>query len=184
MLELAWRLWHEEREAIHYHELVTFVEGLAAGKVVEFGDEEVEDVAREMQAATFSKRDDAGNFSFVHRSFMEYFLARKLLESLMPAPTASVARLSQADGTPDLTSLDTRRFDRKIVYFLTLLDKSEYLYAPLQQILTSGYTSNVSENALQILYWASRIRCGMEEQIDNLDTLRMPWRNAFLILPS
>lgn len=40
MLELAWRMWHEEKDAISYRELVPFVEKLAAGKVIDFGDEE------------------------------------------------------------------------------------------------------------------------------------------------
>jgi len=46
MLELAWRMWDEEKPAIHYRDLTPFVEKLVADKVVEFGDEEADDVAR------------------------------------------------------------------------------------------------------------------------------------------
>ena len=168
MLELAWRMWHEEKNAIHYKDLVPFVERLAATKAIDFGDEKVEDIANEMQTASFLKRDDAGNFSFVHRSFMEYFLARKLYDCLCDPD-----RQRDAEAL-----LNTRRFDRKVVFFLTLLDapdqqeKRDRACQPLRQILISRYVPNVSENALQILYWSGRIRCGMEETIGDPETLR------------
>jgi uncharacterized protein YjbI with pentapeptide repeats len=157
MLELAWRMWHEEKDSIHYKELVPFVEKLAANKSIDFGDEEVEDIAREMQAATFLKRDDGGNFAFVHRSFMEFFLARKILDDL---------------ARQQAQVLNTCRFDRKVIYFLTLLDDKHTIVAPLQTILTTSYALNVSENALQILYWSSRIVCSMEETISDVALLR------------
>lgn len=144
---------------MHYRDLVPFVEQLATDKALNFGDEEAEDIAREMQGATFLKRDDAGNFSFVHRSFMEYFLARKLLTAL-------------THPQPALEVLYTRRFDRKIVYFLTLLDEPDKIVTPLQQFLTASYRENLSENALQLLYWSGRIRCGMEEQIHDHEQLQ------------
>jgi len=162
MLELAWRLWDEEKDAIHYRELASFVENLVAGKRMEFGDEEVQDIAHEMQTATFLKRYETGNFSFVHRSFMEYFLARKLYESLINPNSEDAAK----------KVLNTRRFDRKIIYFLTLLDESHQIRNLLPRILTKGYLPNVSENALQILYWCERIRCGMEEKVVDPERLR------------
>jgi uncharacterized protein YjbI with pentapeptide repeats len=161
MLELAWRMWFEEKDEIHYHELIPFVEKLIVDKVIEFGDEEIEDIAREMQAATFLKRDDIGNFSFMHRSFMEYFVARKLLGGINNNSNAD------AQGV-----LNTRRFERKIIYFLTLLDESDSICKPLQIILTNNYLQNISENALEILYWSGRIRSGMEERISIPEELR------------
>jgi len=47
------------------------VEKLITAKVMELGDDQAEDISREMQTATFLKRDESGHFSFVHRSFME-----------------------------------------------------------------------------------------------------------------
>ncbi len=160
MLELAWRMWHESKDAIHYRELAPFVEKLVASKVIELGDEEVDDIAREMQAATFLKRDDGGNFSFVHRSFMEYFLARKVYSCF-----SNEINLRRA--------LDTRLFDRKIIFFITLTDDQDHIRSLLQKILTNQYSANISENALQILYWSGRIRCGMEtDEIDSMTTLK------------
>ncbi|MGH7496266.1 MAG: NACHT domain-containing protein, partial [bacterium] len=164
MFELAWRMWDSEKVAILYRELTPFVEKLAADKVLEFGDEETEDVAPEMQAATFLKRDETGNFSFVHRSFMEYFLARKIHDA--------VAAVEAHGRAPLQHLLNTRRLDRKVVYFLTLLDETDRMCAPLQLFLKTAYVPKVSENALQMLYWSGRVRSGMEEKIHNPMALR------------
>jgi WD40 repeat protein/uncharacterized protein YjbI with pentapeptide repeats len=161
MLQLAWQLWTEQKQAIHYKALLPFLRQLSEAHILEFGDEEAEDIAREMQGASFLKRDEGGSFSFVHRSFMEYFLARKLFQSLCAKPSEEI----------NTQVLRTRRLDRKLVYFLSQLDDGNLICAPLQKILQSGYVPDISENALQILYWSGRIRIGMEERIG--DTLRL-----------
>jgi WD40 repeat protein/uncharacterized protein YjbI with pentapeptide repeats len=160
MLELAWRFWEREESSISYLELTDFVEWLSAQKKVNFGDEAAEDVAREMHGATFLIRGGDGNFSFAHHSFQEYFLALRLLEEIK--------------GTADSagTCLNTRRLDRRVIYFLTHLDKEDEMLGPLREILQSPYRKQVSENSLQILYWSGRIRCGMEERIDDPTKLR------------
>lgn len=161
MLELAWRMWYEEREAIHYRQLAGFVEKLVDDKLIEFGDEKAEDIASEMQAASFLIRDEVGNFSFAHRSFLEYFLAYKLFINLTTSATPNI-------NLP----LNTRRFDRKVIYFLTLLDEFDQVCPILQKILKGQYSPRVSENALQILYWSGRIRSGVEEDIGNPEELK------------
>ncbi|MCX7837899.1 MAG: TIR domain-containing protein, partial [Anaerolineae bacterium] len=169
MLELAWRMWNEEKSEIHYRDLVPFVQALQQDRIVELDDEEAEDIAREMQGATFLKRDDKGNFAFMHRSFMEYFLARRIYETIADGHPPTVVGMSRA--TLLQTMLNTRRFDRKVIYFLALLDEKDQLREPLQQILVNPYTPNVSENALQILYWSARIRAGMEEEVKDRQAL-------------
>ncbi len=159
MLELAWRMWRDEKQSVHYRELSPFIEKLIADKTIEIGDEEITDVASEMQGASFLKRDDAGNFSFMHRSFGEFFVARKINDCL--TEPAALREL-----------LNTRRYDQKAIYFLTQLDEQDRMREPLQQILTSSYQPGLSENALQLLYWSARIRAGMEEEIANVAELQ------------
>ncbi len=59
-----------------------------------------------------------------------------------------------------------------MIYFLTQLDEQDRIREPLQQILTKGYQANVSENALQLLYWSARIRAGMEGEVKSVEKLR------------
>jgi WD40 repeat protein len=160
MLELAWRMWHDEKSDIHYKKLTPFLEKLASQKKIDFGEEEIEDVAKIMQTATFLKRDDKGHFSFVHRSFMEFFLASRIYNYL-----------KDSEKKPKLEPLNTRRFDRKIIYFLYLLDTNTDIKMPLQNVLISSYALHISENALQILYWCGRMKADMEENIKDPEKL-------------
>ncbi|MCI0490602.1 MAG: TIR domain-containing protein, partial [Blastocatellia bacterium] len=156
MFELAWKMWNEGKTEIHYLDLMPFLKQAAPEKIGHIADDEVVDIAREIQTASFLKRvDDAGNFAFMHRSFMEFFLARKLFECLTDSDNEAKA--------PEV--LNTLRFDRKVIYFLTLLDEGDKIREPLQRILKGNYLANVSENALQILYWSGRVREQAEEKI-------------------
>jgi hypothetical protein len=158
MIELTWRLWINERASINYRDLLPFVQKLCAERQVDFTDDEQrEAVARQMQAATFLKRDPGGEFIWMHPSFGEYFLAWKILEALREG---------------DCRVLATRRFDRKTIGCLAPLDTARVLIEPLQRIVTGKYQKQISENALQILYCGARIGCGMEEKIENLEKLR------------
>lgn len=157
MLELAWRMWHENRGRFPYLDLVPFIEELVSESVLKFDDEQAQDVANEMQIATFLKRDDSGNFTFMHQSFLAYFLALKIFKG--------VVNPDHKEGVQNV--LNTRRFNWEVIYFLTLLDKSDDIRAPLQNILSNAYIPNVSENALEILYWSSRVRCEMEKEISD-----------------
>ncbi|MBN1342924.1 MAG: TIR domain-containing protein, partial [Phycisphaerae bacterium] len=164
MMELAWWMWQQESGSITTKDLVAFVAKLQAAGAIEFGDEEVDDIAREVQTASFLRRDHDGNFSFMHRSFGEFFLARRILSSLQPSEAKPEDAVRSA--------LNTRRLDRKVIYFLTLLDENDALLAPLRDILITSYTPNASENALQVLYWSGRVHCDMEEEIEDAERLR------------
>jgi hypothetical protein len=60
--------------------------------------------------ATFLKRDEDGHFSFMHRSFLEFFLAKRLYLAFKKKKGIKKCR-------------NTTRFDRKIIFFLFLLDQ-------------------------------------------------------------
>ncbi|HMV86823.1 MAG TPA: pentapeptide repeat-containing protein [Blastocatellia bacterium] len=163
MRELAWQIWHEEKRAIYFQDLLRLVKELKGRKTLDFGDEAEDDIAEEMRTASFLKRDDDGNYSFADTSFEEYFLACKVYECL-----------KRPAGPPSIrTLLRTRLFSRKVIFFLEkLISEDGVTYAAFQQILQGDYETQVSENALQILYWSERIRCGMEQEITDHEKLR------------
>jgi len=158
VLQLSWWMWHEEKERIHYNKLITFIRQFEKGRG--WTKEDIDIVFREMMRASFLKRDESGNFSFMHRSFMEFFLARRLHITFSLNKEALYK------------ILNTQRFDRKIIFFLTLLDKKEKrMIEPLKAVLNGPYLKGISENALQILYWSARIDCGMEDRITDIEVL-------------
>lgn len=163
MRELAWQIWHEEKRAIYFQDLLRLVKDLKGRKALDFGDEAEDDVAEEMRTASFLKRDDDGNYYFADTSFEEYFLACKIYECLKRPDGPTAVR--------DL--LRTRLFSRKVIFFLEKLISGDGAnHSPFQQILQGPYEAQVSENALQILYWSERIRCEMEDEITDHERLR------------
>ncbi|ETR73287.1 MAG: hypothetical protein OMM_01070 [Candidatus Magnetoglobus multicellularis str. Araruama] len=105
------------------------------------------------------KRDDDGQFSFMHRSFLEFFLAKHLYQAF-----------KNKEGIKKC--LNTTRFDRKVIFFLYLLDQQNCVIPSLQDILTAAYEKNISENALQILYWLARFECDMEDTISDVQKMQ------------
>ncbi|MGH9841833.1 MAG: NACHT domain-containing protein [Blastocatellia bacterium] len=161
MKELAWRLWQDERESLRDGEIADFVRELKQENRLSFGDEAVGEIARHLEAGSFLTRDAAGNFSFTHKSFDRYFLARRLCELIANLDDPIAVKMA----------LDTHPIDRGTLLFLAFLLDEEEKVRSLKLILNSGCQPRVSENALTILYWRARFRCGVAERISNLDVL-------------
>ncbi len=168
MLHLALKFWTEETDSIHYKETISFINELLSEKKIRVGPEKPDDVAGDMQAASFLNRDDEGNFSFIHKSFSEYFLARKIFRDIQE---------SEYPKNP-LKVLDLPILNPKVIFFLSQIDANDELTGLLQKRLQDGYLSNVSENALQVLYWTVRHRLGMEREIDRPDELLNELKNT------
>lgn len=163
MIELAWRIWHEEKDTIHVEYLLQAIRDLKEYKDLNFGFLTVEEVTEEMRTASFLKRNDDGHYYFADPSFEEYFLACKIYECLkQPNQLAQIKAV-----------LRTKRFEPKVIFFLEkLITEDGATYESFREILKEGYEPEVSENALQILYWSERIRLGMEDEVTDHDALR------------
>jgi formylglycine-generating enzyme required for sulfatase activity len=89
--ELAWRLWAADQERLHYKELTDLAQELLRGEHFKPGavsattlsQADIEYAAHKVRTAAFLTRDAAGNYGFAHRSFMEFFLARRLARGLL-----------------------------------------------------------------------------------------------------
>jgi len=89
--ELAWRLWSTDRQRLHYSELTDLAQELLRGEHFKPGavsatipsQADIEYAAHEVRTAAFLIRDAAGNYGFAHRSFMEFFVARRLVRGLL-----------------------------------------------------------------------------------------------------
>lgn len=73
---LAWQMYERESDTIHFTDLSEIV-------AAHFALDEPEDVdhfSSDVRTCSFLHRDDKGYYSFSHRSFFEYFLAKYLVE--------------------------------------------------------------------------------------------------------
>jgi WD40 repeat protein len=134
--ELAFLLWEGETDFIHHRELSGvlkshFKETIRESMEMEFADYEV-------RTATFLQRDSEGNYSFSHRSFMEFFLVKRLI------------RLFAHRG---IDALAMRRLSPEVLGFLTdlVMEKKEDWVRAANSLLTRGYRPKTSENAFLLL---------------------------------
>jgi len=89
--ELAWRLWTADRERLHYTELTDLAQELLRAEhfkpgaitATQLSQADIEFAAHEVRTAAFLTRDAEGNYGFAHRSFMEFFVARRLCPQML-----------------------------------------------------------------------------------------------------
>jgi len=164
MLRLAWEMWNSPNHELHYKKMPIFLKPLAQAR--KWSEKNLRIIMRELLAASFIKRDDQGNFSFLYPSLMEYFLAKRIYAAF---------KTKKAIGK----LLKTNRFNTKTIYFLWLLDKeTRCVTSELQAILSKKYKKYISENALQILYWFARHTCKMELEITDVIKMQLETANC------
>jgi len=161
--EIAQRLWTQETDSLHYSTLSEVLGNYLKEKKTVVSSTDIELASSEIRTASFLTRDDYGNYGFAHRSFMEFFLARRLAEQLKQGNTEC---------------LDIRRLSKEIILFLSRLLAKDLLVKTSRGILAGKYQKQISENALFILYWAVRFAHSPDGKISSLKELKQMFSNA------
>jgi RNA polymerase sigma factor (sigma-70 family) len=85
MEELAFQLFHDDRESLTYHQL-----GRPIRDFFKISDDDNQDFfSHDVRTCTFLHRKTNHGYEFVHRSFQEFFLAKKLLSDAARGVAAS-----------------------------------------------------------------------------------------------
>ncbi|MCP5108989.1 MAG: hypothetical protein GY950_36740, partial [bacterium] len=133
---LAYKLWQEGKGSIHYSELFDVLSEHLKEQIKSRRELEIADT--EVRTASFLVRDEEGNYSFAHKSFQEFFIARKLKKDFL-------------QGRYD--ALDVKRLSVEIIFFLRhLFEDEKELIGPMAGLLAGEYRENISENALLLVY--------------------------------
>lgn len=133
---LAYRLWKEGKPHIHYSALADMINGYLEKNLET--ERYLEAAVNEVRAASFLVRDEGGNYSFVHGSFQEFFIARKIKKELLKN---------------NFDILDLSLLSKEIVFFFKhLMENDELIFEIVIKLLEIKYRSRISENALFILY--------------------------------
>ncbi|MCP4663670.1 MAG: hypothetical protein GY856_50440, partial [bacterium] len=140
---LARMLWDTPEQKVHYDRL--FEHSTAFFRDQPLTPHEKERIDFEVRTALFLNRDPDGNYGFIHRSFLEFFVARTLRSGL---------------ERRDSDCLDLRRLTREVVFFLDLWPQPEAVRELVAEVLEKPYRPRVSENALLLLYFHCRARLG------------------------
>ena len=140
---LAYKLWQEGEKSIHYTALSGILSGHLKSKIKTSRDLEHADY--EVRTASFLVRDDEGNYGFAHKSFQEFFIARKIKKEL---------------EKQIYNVLDLRCLSMEIMFFLRhLIDDDEKIIQPMGRLLSQEYRKNISENALLLFYTVIKMSC-------------------------
>lgn len=141
---LAHDLWRRPGHAIHYRELERL---LAASDPVVFGQLDPARVDLELRTASFLTRSAEGNYTFSHKSFREFFLARRLVWVV------------RERGEELADTLDLPPLTREVAaFFGDLLEPADWkhLEEGIPAILSAPCRPRVSENALRLAYHLAR----------------------------
>lgn len=133
---LARHLWEEPEHRLHHRAFQTYVEALLIER--DFNYPDLEQVFAEVRRDLLFRRDDQGRFSFLHPSFLEFWVARSLHEGV---------RSHQP------SCLDIRPITAEIARYLFLWGGFSDITNFVREVLSGRFQSRVSENALRLLYF-------------------------------
>jgi WD40 repeat protein len=140
---LARLVWDSPENRVHYHLLFEKATEFFEDRQLTIYDKERIDY--EVRTALFLHRDAEGYYSFIHRSFLEFFIARTLRTGLA------------AGG---FECLNLRRITREVAFFLEFWPEAKRIPEAAGKVLESPYQPGVSENALLLLYFHARASLG------------------------
>lgn len=135
---LASTLWRRDDRQIHHRDLLAEVQSLAG----QFPGIDWDRVDVELRTAAFLVRSPDGYYRFSHKSFLEYFLARRLWDAL------GVPEGADALNLPPL-SPEVGEFFRQMPE-----EGLNKRVQTLRQILQAPYSSGLSENAVRLGVWS------------------------------
>lgn len=93
--EIAFYLFSNDKDKISYKDLPKLIQE-------QFPDKksiEIEYLDQDVRTCTFLNRDDKGDYSFVHKSFMEFFVAKRLLNEIITKNSTNIKLL---DSSPEI----------------------------------------------------------------------------------
>ncbi|MCU0287548.1 MAG: pentapeptide repeat-containing protein [Acidobacteria bacterium] len=155
--EIAVRLWEQETDRVHYSLINDLLVDYLKEKKPHISISDVEFASSEVRTASFLTRDDEGNYGFAHRSFLEYFLARRIAGNLK---------------NNDIECLDIKRLSKEVILFLGRMTGLEDLVKRSGEILGQPYRKRISENAIFCLYWGIRYMHSADGTIKNMQLLK------------
>lgn len=140
---LARKLWNAPEQKVHYQTL--FDESTSFFSDRPLTPHEKDKIDFEVRTALFLHRDEEGHYSFIHRSFLEFFVARTL-------------RAGLRDG--EAGCLDVRPLTREVAFFATFWPEAQRIPELAARVLAAPYQPRISENALRLLAFHVRSQLG------------------------
>jgi hypothetical protein len=107
--ELAWHMFIHGRVKIRSHEIEEFIGRFQKELDLDGAGTSIQTLESDLRTFSFLIRDADGNYSFFHKSFLEYFVARRILAELRSGRSDCLDLVSQGDE---------QVFTREVDYFI------------------------------------------------------------------
>ncbi len=145
---LAAELWTRPERRIHHRDLLAALRTMPAET---FAGLDLDRVDLELRTAAFLTRTADGHYGFSHKSFLEFFLAKRVVR----------AAAAGADGVT--AALGTEALSPEVVRFVLDLGAGGPLRDEVLRLLARPYRARASENALRLA--ASAAKAGLETMV-------------------
>lgn len=99
MEDLAMKMWFSETQSIHYLDLREHIRTYFP-KIVTIEDLDYFD--HDTRTCSFLSRDTVGNYYFIHKSFMEFFVANRIYNNLIN--NSNDSRFCEKEFSPEISS--------------------------------------------------------------------------------
>lgn len=150
MQELAWQLYKDESTTIHYSDLPE--------RILRYFDidraEELDYFDYDLRTQGFLIRNADGQYSFAHNSFMEYFVACYLLESLRTHYGDSMGRDQKVSAPDARQTFGFRRLTPEVeTFFVGLRPEMDLLWSTIETTRGKSFdeVGYLGSNAASIL---------------------------------
>ncbi|HEX4961584.1 MAG TPA: pentapeptide repeat-containing protein [Thermoanaerobaculia bacterium] len=140
---LARLVWDSPDNRVHYDLLFEKATEFYKDRPLTLHDKERIDY--EVRTALFLHRDADGYYSFIHRSFLEFFIARTIRAGLAAGASSCLA---------------LKRITREVAFFLEFWPEAQRISEIARWVLEMSYQPGISENALLLLYFHARATLG------------------------
>jgi len=120
MEELAFKMFTENKNVITIDEIYETVDRKFRADIMK-GRVDIDDINKKIRTASFIYRDSEDNFVFMHRSFMEFFIAKKLSQEINEDIIDSNI-LRKKMLTPEIISFIKEMINNKSSLFLSMIE--------------------------------------------------------------
>ena len=98
---LAFKMFTEDRNELYFKELPTEIKSYYSNLS---NMEEIDYFSHDIQSCSFLNSDGKGNFKFIHKSFMEYFVACMISDGLEKINRSNIDEINNALNIPNIST--------------------------------------------------------------------------------
>ena len=162
LLELAWRMWRTQTMTLSRLKLKTLIQSVLIKKNQMWTESMIQKLVDAFGMTEWIRIHSNQMISFCHELFIDYWIAERVLMVLKSNHQRAICQV-----------IGHQRLSNPIIHYLYNHTYDYHQLAkPLHRILQSDYKPIISENALLIIYWLSRMACHLVDSMTPIESIK------------